>query len=169
MATDNPVWGAPEPAPRRWGVRETAAAVGVAAVIAGLGGAAIYAATDGASHSAGPRTAFGPGGPGGPPGIGMHGPGADSVGAMPLHGEFVVPDGIDGYSTVLSQSGTVTAVSTTSVTVRSDDGYSQTYVIPQPKGPAPALNDRVSVRATRTGQTTTATSITASDRPGPGN
>ncbi len=169
MATDNPVWGAPEPGPRRWGVRETAAAVGVAAVIAGLGGAAIYAATDSASHPAGPRTAFGPGGPGGPPGIGMHSPGADSVGAMSLHGEFVVADGMGGYTTVLSQSGTVTAVSTTSVTVRSDDDYSQTYVIPQPTGPSPAIDDRVSVRATRTGQTATATSISESDRPGPGN
>ena len=169
MATDNPVWGAPEPGPRRWGVRETAAAVGVAAVIAGLGGAAIYAATDSASHPAGPRTAFGPGGQGGPPSIGRHSPGADSVGAISLHGEFVVADGVGGYTTVLSQSGTVTAVSPTSVTVRSEDGYSQTYVIPQPAGPAPAIDDRVSVRATRTGQTATATSISESDRPGPGN
>jgi hypothetical protein len=36
-----------EPSPRRWGLRETAAAVGVAAVIAAFGGAAIYAATEG--------------------------------------------------------------------------------------------------------------------------
>ena len=137
----------------------------MAAVIAGLGGAAIYAATDSASHPAGPRTALGQGGP---PGIGMHGRSADSVGAMSLHGEFVVADGVGGYTTVLSQSGTVTAVSPTSVTVRSDDGYSQTYVIPQPTGPSPAIDDRVSVRATRTGQTATATSISESDRPGPG-
>ena len=88
---------------------------------------------------------------------------------MSLHGEFVVPDGMDGYSTVLSQSGTVTAVSTTSVTVRSDDGYSQKYVIPQPTGPAPALDARVSVRATRTGQTATVTSISEPGGPEPRN
>jgi hypothetical protein len=169
MATDNPVWGEPDPGPRHWGVRETAAAVGVAAVIAGLGGAAIYAATDSAPHPAGPRTASGPGGPGGPPGIGMHGPGPDSGGAISLHGEFVVPDRMGGYTTVLSQTGTVTAVSLTSLTVRSDDGFSQTYVIPQPAGPSPTIDDRVSVRATRTGQAATLTSITEPDGPGPGN
>jgi hypothetical protein len=65
IVTDSPVWGSPEPAPRRWGLRETAAAVGVAAIIAGLGGAAIYAATETASHPAGPPQPAGPGGPGG--------------------------------------------------------------------------------------------------------
>jgi hypothetical protein len=30
---DNPGWGSPEPAPRGWGRRETAVAVGIAAVI----------------------------------------------------------------------------------------------------------------------------------------
>lgn len=164
LATDDPVWGAPEPGPRRRGVCEAAAAVGVAAVIAGLGGAAIYAATDSAPHPAGP-----PGGPGGPPGIGIHGPGPDSVGATSLHGEFVVPDGVGGYTTVLSQTGTVTAVSPTAVTVRSDDGYSQTYVMPQPTGPSPAIDDQVSVRATRSGQTATLTSISEPDGPGPRN
>lgn len=169
MATDNPVWGAPGPGPRRWGVRETAAAVGAAAVIAGLGGAAIYAATDADSHPAGPHTAFGPGDQGGLPGIGMHSPGADSFGAMSLHGEFVIADRAGGYTTTLSQSGTVTAISPTSVTVRSDDGYSQTYVISQPTGPSPAINDRVSVRATRTGQTATLMSIGETGGPEPGN
>jgi hypothetical protein len=99
----------------------------------------------------------------------MHGPGPDSGGAVSLHGEFVVPDRIGGYTTVLSQTGTVTAVSPTSLTVRSDDGFSQTYVIPQPTGPSPAIDDRVSVRATRTGQTATLTSISEPGGPGPGN
>jgi hypothetical protein len=169
MATDTPVWGAPEPTLRRWGLRETAAAVGVAAVIAGLGGAAIYAATDTASHPAGPHQASGPGGPGGPPGIGIQGPGADCVGAPSLHGEVVIANGMGGYTTLLSQSGTVTAISPTSITVRSEDGYSQTYVIPQATGPSPAIDDEVSVRATRTGQTATISAISEPGRPPRGN
>jgi hypothetical protein len=158
MAAESPVWSAPEPTPQRWGLRETATAVGVAAVIAGLGGAAIYAATDSDSHlMGGPHQVAGPGGlPGGPPG--MHGPGLDSAGAPSLHGEFVAP-GVGGYTTVLTQTGTVTAISPTSITVRSDDGYTQTYVIPQPTGSPVAVDDRVNIRATRSGQMATVTAI----------
>ena len=136
IAAEHHVWGAPQPSPRRWGLRETAAAVGVAAVIAALGGATIYAATEGSSHSIGaPHQAFGPGGGSGGPGGpgGQHGvvggPGPAAVGSTSLHGEFVEPDGANGYTTVLTQTGTVTAISPTSITVRSEDGYSQTYVM----------------------------------------
>ena len=61
-ASDDPVWGSPQPAPRHWSARETAVAVGIAAVIAGLGGAAIYAATSEPAPVFGPpdRPAFGP-------------------------------------------------------------------------------------------------------------
>ena len=167
IGTEHQVWGAPQPSPRRWGWRESAAAVAVAAVIAALGGAAIYAATEGSSHSFGaPHQAFGPGGgmPGGPGGQhgGMGGPGPAAVGATSLHGEFVVPDGAGGYTTVLTQTGTVTAISPTSITVRSEDGYSQTYVIPNTAGNAGApfaVDDQVVVRATRNGQTATVTNI----------
>ena len=125
IAAEHQVWGAPQPSPRRWGLRETAAAVGVAAVIAALGGAAIYAATESNSHSfGGPHQAFGPGGgmQGGPGRQhGQHGaiggPGPADVGATSLHGEFVVPDGADGYTTQLTQTGTVTAISPTSIKV----------------------------------------------------
>jgi hypothetical protein len=169
IATEQ-VWGAPPPPPRRWGLRETAAAVGVASVIAALGGAAIYAATEGSSHSfASAHQAPGPGGgmPGGPGGPGgqhgaIGGPGPAAVGSTSLHGEFVVPDGSGGYSTVLTQTGTVTAISSTSVTVRSEDGYSQTYVIPNTAGnatPPFAVDDHVDIRATRNGQTATVTNI----------
>jgi hypothetical protein len=178
--TTHQVWGAPEPSPARWGWRETAAAVAVAAVIAGLGGAAVYAATAGTSHTVGgPHQAFGPrggmpgggggmpGGAGGPAGPGgprgaFDGPAPAAVGAASLHGEFVVPDGAGGYATVLTQSGAVTAISPTSITVRSDDGYTQTYVIPSTAGNAGApfaVDDRIVVRATRDGQTATVTNI----------
>jgi hypothetical protein len=165
--SEHQVWGAPQPSARRWGMRETAAAVAVAAVIAALGGAAIYAATEDNSHSFGaPHQAFGPGGgmPGGP---GQHGaiggPGPDAVGSTSLHGEFVVRDGAGAYSTVLTQTGAISAISPTSITVRSEDGYSQIYVIPNTAGnagaPPFAMDDQVVVRATRDGQTATITNI----------
>jgi hypothetical protein len=154
--------GIPEVAPRRWGPRETAVAVGVAAVIAGLGGAAICAATDGSSHvMGGPRQVRQMSGPSGPH-AGVLGAPGEAAGSTSLHGEFVVPDGAGGYTTELTQTGTVTAVSPTSITVRSVDSYSQTYVIPPTAGAAGApfaVDDQVIVRATRTGQTATVTSI----------
>ncbi len=166
--------GAPQPSPRSWGLRGTAAAVAVAAVIAGVGGAAIYAATVGAPrvavgapHKAGPG-AGAPVGQGVLGGLGgQHGtaggPGPAEVDPTSLHGEFVVPDGAGGYTTELTQTGAVTAISPTSITVRSEDGYSQTYVIPSTAGnagaPPFAVADQVVVRATRTGQTATVTNI----------
>jgi len=152
-----------------WRWRETAGAVAIAAAIAALGGAAIYAATEGSSHAFGqPHQAFGPGGgPGGQHGA-VGGPGPASVGATSLHGEFVVPDGAGGYTTVLTQTGAVTALSPTSITVRSDDGYSQAYVIPDTAGHARvpfAAGDQVIIRATRTGQTATVTNIGAIEPP----
>jgi hypothetical protein len=167
IGTEHQVWGAPQPSPGRWGWRESAAAVAVAAVIAALGGAAIYAATEGSSHSFGaPHQAFGPSGgmPGGPGSQhgGMGGPGPAALGPTSLHGESVVRDGAGGYTTLLTQTGTVTAISPTSITVRSEDGYSQTYVIPNTAGNAGApfaVDDQVVVRATRNGQTATVTNI----------
>jgi hypothetical protein len=134
-------------ATRRWGLRGTVAAIGVAAVIAALGGTAIYAATGGSQSSTGPHHAFSPG--------------AQPIGGTSLHGEFVVRDGMGGYTTVLSQTGTVTASSPTSITVRSDDGYSQAYFIARPAGPPPAIDEPVTVRATRDGQTSTVTAISS--------
>lgn len=174
-AAEHQVWGAPAPSPRRWGLRETAAALGVAAVIAALGGAAIYAATEDSSHSFGaPHQASGPGGgmPGGPAGQdgAVGGPGPGAVGATSLHGEFVVPDGAGGYTTVLTQTGKITAISPASITVRSEDGYSQTYVIPSTAGNAGApfaVDDQVVVRATRNGQAATVTNIGNPQQDGP--
>lgn len=147
-----------------WSMRGTAAAVGVAAVVAGIGGAAVYAATD-----SGPRM------------MGMHGPGpGQGAGTRPpaddlaksvapdsasLHGEFVVADGAGGYTTMLTQTGRITAISDTAVTARSADGFSQTYVIraATPGGvaatPPFAVGDEVTIRATRTGQTASVSTI----------
>jgi len=153
---DEPVWGAPQTEPRRWGVRETVMAVGVAGVIAGLGGAAIYAATD--SHSV---PAFGHGPPGAPA------PGGFSAqhvsGAFPaLHGELVTGDGNGGFITLLNQTGTVTSITPTSLTVRSADAFTQTYEFPpgaQKTAESIAVNDEVSIQGKRTGQVATATTV----------
>jgi hypothetical protein len=177
IGTEQGAVGAPRPSPRSWGLRGTAAAVAVAAVIAAIGGAAIYAATEGTSHSFGaPHQAFGPGNgmPSGPGGLGgqhgaVGGPGPAAVGSTSLHGEFVVADGAGGYTTELTQTGAVTAISPTAITVRSEDGYSQTYVIPSTAGnagaPPFAVADQVVVRATRTGQTATVTNIGNTQQP----
>jgi hypothetical protein len=46
-----------------------------------------------------------------------------------LHGELVVPAPGGGYQTVLVQNGKVTAVSKTSITLKSEDGFSATYAV----------------------------------------
>ncbi len=59
---------------------------------------------------------------------GLHGLGK-LAGRMPLHGEFVVPDGSGGFRTMVVQRGEVTAVSKTSITVVSEDKFSTTYAV----------------------------------------
>src|SRR5581483_10960889 len=61
-------------------------------------------------------------------GFGGHGFGFGKFGG--LHGEFTVkkPDG-SGYETVATQTGEVTAVSPSSITVKSEDGFSRTYSV----------------------------------------
>src|SRR6266516_3177207 len=82
-----------------------------------------------------PRRMFGPGhhrfiGPGfrGPAGAIM-GPlaGPGLFGAV--HGQIVVPKPGGGYQTVDIQQGTVTAVSSTSITLKSADGFTKTYTV----------------------------------------
>jgi hypothetical protein len=48
----------------------------------------------------------------------------------PLHGEFTIrkPDG-NGFQTMAVQTGEVTAVSPSSITVKSEDGFSRTYSV----------------------------------------
>lgn len=112
-------------------IRHTAAAVGIAVAIAGLGGTAIYAATD--SHS--------PGFPGPPP--------RDRADSATVHSEAVLADGDGGYTTALTQTGTITELTATSVTVRSNDGFTQSYTVPAAAKTPFGVDDRVMVRATR--------------------
>jgi hypothetical protein len=105
---------------------------------------------------------FGPGGPfpfGGP--LGLAGP----FGA--IHGQYVAPKPSGGYQTIDFQNGTVTAVSSTSITLRSVDGYTHTYVVTSStmvnaqRGGISSVKtgNQVSVQATVSGGTATAASI----------
>ena len=130
-------------APRRTRRMGLLAAAVVAGLVAGATGVAL--ADDGStpsgkpSSTASPRDGYGPGGgqghgakgfrdrgPGGRHGMGL-------MGLMglhgALHGELVVPKAGGGYQTVLVQRGEATAVSGTSITVRSEDGFTRTYAV----------------------------------------
>jgi hypothetical protein len=66
----------------------------------------------------------------GPFGPGFGGPGLLGGGLLgAVHGTVVVPKPGGGYQTVAFQNGKVTAVSSTSITLHSADGYTHTYVV----------------------------------------
>ena len=84
-----------------------------------------------------------------------------------IHGQATVPKSGGGYQTIDVQRGTVTAVSSSSITVKSADGYSATYdvsssteVNAQAAGIGTVKNgDTVALTATVSGSTKTADSI----------
>jgi hypothetical protein len=51
------------------------------------------------------------------------------LGGGALHGQFTVPAPNGGYQTILVQRGTVQSVSGSSITVKSEDGYTHTYSV----------------------------------------
>jgi hypothetical protein len=113
---------------RRWSPRRIAVATLVAVGIAGAGTGVVYAA--GGSSDTNTPTASGQAG--GPPGGGQAGGGAaGGPGGLTnaLHGEYVVSDANGTYTTQVMQNGEVTAISASSVTAKSDDGYTRTYTI----------------------------------------
>lgn len=71
-------------------------------------------------------------------------------------------DGHGGFTTELTQTGTVTDISDASITARSQDGYTQTYVITtdtrQGRTPVRA-GDTATIRAVTGNGTNTATVI----------
>jgi hypothetical protein len=164
-STPDQTWGAapaPGQAPKpAWSTGKKVAAGAVAAVIVAGGGAAIWAA----SSSAGTGTQAGPGGTMGGPG-GMTG-GTGGLGSA-LHGEYVSSDGNGGYVTKIMQTGQVTALSATSLTAKSDDGFSKTYTITSAQATGLATGDTVTVVATESGSTATATSVTDGESGGQG-
>ena len=84
-----------------------------------------------------------------------------------LHGQFVVAKPGGGDETVDVQNGQVTAVSTTSVTLKSSDGFTMSYAVAsstivdaQRDGIGSVkVGNQASVQATVSGSTATATSI----------
>jgi hypothetical protein len=112
-----------------------------------------------------PGGPFAFGGPGGPFAFG--GPGALGGLFGAVHGTAVVPKPGGGYQTIAFQNGKVTAVSSTSITLRSADGYSHSYratsstiVNAQRDGIGSIkAGNQVIVTATVSGSTDTATRI----------
>ncbi len=154
------IWGSPPSTPPRpWGRHHTLMAAGIAAAIAALGGAAIYAATGTAtSVFVGPPGAPSAGPGGAPPAAMGQAPGSrDGQHGAPVHGQVVVADGSGGFMTVLSQSGTITATTPDSITVRSADGYTQTWATSAGQGAKFDVDDSVMVQGEQTGAATTPT------------
>lgn len=165
---------------------------GVAAVgmLAGAGVAVAATGSPGRSRAAGASTAAAPSpspsapayrrqtgrfrfGHAFPPGIGpgLIGPGliGPGIGALfgAVHGQFVVAKPGGGYQTVDFQRGKVTAVSGTSITLESSDGYTHSYVVTRStlvNAQAGGISsvktgNQASVEATVSGGTATATAI----------
>ncbi|WP_236790665.1 hypothetical protein [Amycolatopsis sp. GM8] len=155
-----PVWGDPQPPAPKWSGRNTAIAVAVAVVIAAIGGVAIYAGTSGSSSGSGQQGFGGPGG-GRMGGFNNGQMGALSLMRDALHGDFTVQEN-GGYVTERMQTGDVSALSATSITVKSADSYTQTYAIDSATEKADnlATGSTVTVLAKVSGDTATATSIT---------
>jgi hypothetical protein len=167
---------------RSLGAKSAAAVVAVGALA--VGGLAVTAAaaddatpspsaSDGATDSgtqSGDRPGRGPGG--------HHGPGMGGPGGPAVHGELVVETEDGVYATVLVQQGDVTAVSATSITVKSADGFSKTYAVSADSeihvdGADAAIGDvkvgdTVGVRATVSGSTATVDHLMAGDPPARG-
>ncbi|WP_103348740.1 hypothetical protein [Amycolatopsis sp. CA-128772] len=158
-STPDQTWGgapAPGQAPKpAWSPGRKVAAGAVAAVIVAGGGAAIWAASSSAATDT-------QGGMMGGPGGGMGGLGSA------LHGEYVSSDGNGGYVTKITQTGEVTALSATSLTAKSDDGFSKTYTITSAQATGLATGDTVTVVATESGSTATATLVTDGEAGGQG-
>lgn len=141
----------------------------IAVLIVAGGTAAVVAATGNsgttAGNNGGPGGGFGPGGGAG--GFGRGGGFGGAGLADALHGDFVVSNGGNGYTTERLQTGTVTAVSATVLTVKSADGYTQTYAVDsstsvdrgQDAIGKVASGNTVTVIAKLSGQTATASTV----------
>jgi hypothetical protein len=108
------------------------AVVGVAGAAAAAGTIGLAAAQTGTTT---PPTTSAPSSstPAPPKGEGHRGPGGrfgpfGGVGGDVVHGEFVVPKD-NGFETLDVQTGKVTDVSSSSITVVSDDNFSKTYTV----------------------------------------
>jgi hypothetical protein len=83
-----------------------------------------------------------------------------------VHGQFVAPAPGGGFQTKAVQSGQVTAVSDTSITVRSADNYTRTYLVTSAARVFPGhgvssvkWGDQVRIMATVRGSAATVTTV----------
>ncbi|MDQ0259795.1 hypothetical protein [Sinomonas atrocyanea] len=139
-------------------------ALGVALV--GGGGAAVWAASTPSPSPSAPSQ-----GPQSTPHRGGHGQGLMARGG--LHGEVTVKRADGTFVTLVGQRGTVTEATDTRLTVKSEDGYTHSYVLDgstkfrsasDPKGGALKasdlkVGDEVAVRAQRSGSDDTASAV----------
>ncbi|MFF5233836.1 hypothetical protein [Dactylosporangium sp. NPDC000521] len=85
-----------------------------------------------------------------------------------MYGDFVASDGAGGYVTRRMQTGTVTAVSAGSITAKSADGHATTFAVTSSTTVSGGgsigdvqVGDTVTVVGTVSGDTATATAVTA--------
>ncbi|MFF2345394.1 hypothetical protein [Pseudarthrobacter sp. NPDC058119] len=106
-------------------MRKAVLAGAVAVALTGTGAALAWSATGTPTPTPSPSQSA-PGDSGNAPGLNKPG---KAQRALPLHGEGVVknPDGT--FQTKLEQRGTVESVSDSAITVKSEDGFSQTYAV----------------------------------------
>lgn len=107
-------------------MRKAMLAGAVAVALTGTGAALAWSATGTATPTPSSSSPSAPGNPGNAPAQNKPG---KAQRALPLHGEGVVknPDGT--FQTELEQRGTVESVSGSAITVKSEDGFSQTYAV----------------------------------------
>lgn len=153
------------------------AAVAAGALVVGAAVAAIATSGSSSSAASSPGQLSGTPAPSasGRPGPGFRGGGGPGGGGFfsglgpygAVHGQLVVPRSGGGYQTEDVQRGSVSAVSSTSLTVKSADGFTKTYrvtgstsLIPQ-GGTISSVKtgQQVSVTATVSGTTATVTQI----------
>ncbi|MFB9821492.1 hypothetical protein [Arthrobacter ramosus] len=165
-------WGAPQqynsgqPQPsffKNWSLKKGLIVGGVAVVVAAAAGAGAYAAGNGTAaadttNAQGPGAGQnGQGGFGGPGGTNA-GPGGLGVGMGGLnaavHSEYVVLQN-GSYVTMAGQLGTVTDISASSMTVKSDDGFTRSYALGTDVVVAEGVRQR--------GSGTTGTTLTLAD------
>ncbi|WP_205571699.1 hypothetical protein [Arthrobacter celericrescens] len=188
------------------GVRKALIAGGIAVVLSGGGAATVWAASQiipsylgavaagTASPTPAPTSSATPSPGPTPPGTPSHGHGrhfpglAHGFAGMGIHGEFTVKNNDGTYTTIVTQTGTVQSAGDSNVTVKSDDGFTQSYAIasstsivriPGPesatqgrKFPLEAIKasdlkagDTVRVSGTKSGTTVTASHIIAGTWP----
>ncbi|HWL35663.1 MAG TPA: hypothetical protein VNQ77_05665 [Frankiaceae bacterium] len=137
----------PQPAPRPRRLRATglvAAGLVGGLVLAGLGVASAQSGDPSPAPDRSPKAERLHRGPRGPFG---HHRGGMKLGKGVLHGEYVTRAPEGGYRTMATQNGEATAVSASSITVRSEDGFTRTYAIDDDTLVRGAFGDGADVKA----------------------